>query len=428
MRVMLLSVVLVLLGATGGAGRPARWVPVARAPGVTDLSAFRDGAILVGTTGGLALMRPGRSPVAYAPAYRSPGGDEPYMAVSPVAQRGRCSFGAPAGAAPSVYLLRLVRPTGVTRVDASGGVRAFARIAVPNPGFEPPAGFENGIAFDTVGHFGYRLLVTAEIGIDGRLYAIDCRGRVRMLAHGMPKVEGGIAIAPTGFGQYGGLLIAPDEVSGHVYAIPPNGQSEVISTLEQGSDAGVESVAFVPPGFGPGWSALVADRDTPDNPHPGDDAILALDGGQLRAEGVQPGDLLAVSEGGARTDAIRCGRTCRHWHVADGPADAHAEGHVIFVHASVAALTLPAPGNSAPPVVAGSASIGQTLTCSPGTWTHGPLRYAYQWFRDGRPVAGATASAYIVTAADAGLPLSCEVVASNSGGTATAISASVQIP
>jgi hypothetical protein len=45
---------------------------------------------------------------------------------------------------------------------------------------------------------------------------------------------------------------------------------------------------------------------------------------------VRAGDLLVATEGGARTDAIRCQTTCQVRHVADGPAVAHAEGHIAF--------------------------------------------------------------------------------------------------
>jgi hypothetical protein len=100
--------------------------------------------------------------------------------------------------------------------------------------------------------------------------------------------------------------------------------------LPHGGDIGVESAGFVPARFGAGGSALVADRFTPGNPHPGDDVVLRLGAAALRAAGVSPGDLLVATEGGARTDAIACGTSCRVRHVADGPAVAHAEGHIVF--------------------------------------------------------------------------------------------------
>ena len=93
---------------------------------------------------------------------------------------------------------------------------------------------------------------------------------------------------------------------------------------------GVESLGFVPRGLPTGWTALVADRGTPGNPHPGDDAILGLRSAALRPEGVQSGDLLVASEGGAQTEVIRCGRQCVVRHLADGPSHAHVEGHIVF--------------------------------------------------------------------------------------------------
>jgi hypothetical protein len=86
----------------------------------------------------------------------------------------------------------------------------------------------------------------------------------------------------------------------------------------------------VPARFGAGWSALTADRLTPGNPHPGDDVVLRIGAASLSSAGVRPGDLLVTTEGGARTDAITCARACRVRHVADGPAAAHVEGHVVF--------------------------------------------------------------------------------------------------
>jgi hypothetical protein len=317
------SVLLALcFAAPASAARLARWTQLTKLDQVVDLSPqLPSGAVIVDETSGLASMHPGRAPVPYARAYVNPGGDEPYMAMAPARRRGRCSFGA-----GTVYLLRLTPSTGVTAVDRRGHVRQFANI--------PGPGLATGIAFDQVGHFGHRLLVTVTVGLESALYAINCHGRVAELAGRMPKVEGGMAVAPRGFGRFGGRLIAPDEASGHLYAIPPNGAGEVVAPihLPVGGDVGVESVGFVPRRFGRGWRALVADRVTPNNPHPGDGAILAIRGSRLRAAGVRPGDLLVVTEGGAKTVAVRCHRTCRAHHVADGPARAHVEGHVVFVH------------------------------------------------------------------------------------------------
>ncbi len=140
-------------------------------------------------------------------------------------------------------------------------------------------------------------------------------------------------VAPASFGRFAGELIAPDENSGRIYAISPDGRSTPLapSGLARGGDVGVESAGFVPRGFASSSSALVADRRTPGNPHPGDDAVLRIGGSSLLAAGVREADLLVATEGGAETDAIRCGgSSCRVRHVADGPTGAHLEGHIVF--------------------------------------------------------------------------------------------------
>ena len=60
----------------------------------------------------------------------------------------------------------------------------------------------------------------------------------------------------------------------------------------------------------------------------------------------------------------------------------------------------PAPTNTVPPSVSGSAVAGETLSASTGTWTESPTSYAYQWqdcnsSGEGcSSVSGATASSY----------------------------------
>jgi len=305
---------------------PARWTPAVRISRVLDLSSpRRDGTIVLATAGHLALLLPSGTVQQFArgPAgYVNPGGEEPYLALSTgerVARAG-CTF-----PEQTLYVLRLQRGTGVTAVNARGEARGFASL--------PGNGLENGIAFDSTGRFGRRLLVTATKGSRTTVYAIDCRGSVSTLTRTAPKLEGGIAVAPATFGRFAGDLIASDENSSRIYAISPNGRSRLVaaSGLAHGGDVGVESAGFVPPGFGAASSALVADRRTPGNPHPGDDAILRIDGSSLIAAGARPGDLIVATEGGAQTDAITCtGESCRVRHIADGPPIAHLEGHIVF--------------------------------------------------------------------------------------------------
>jgi hypothetical protein len=190
-------------------------------------------------------------------------------------------------------------------------------------------GLIDGIAFDETGRFGYRLLVTVEHGATTTVVAIDCRGRVQTITGHAPKVEGGIVVAPMTFGRFAGDLIASDENTGRIYAISPTGASALVaqSGLPHGGDTGVESEAFLPARGA--FHALLADRLTPGNRHPGDNAVLEVSSAALFAAGARPGDLLDATEGGAKTVAVHCtAGGCVVRHVADGPAVAHPEGHI----------------------------------------------------------------------------------------------------
>jgi hypothetical protein len=248
----------------------------------------------------------------------SPGGEEPYIAVPAAGHRG-CSFGV-----DTVYALRLAAGHGVVAISPTGAVRMFASLSA--------RGLIDGIAFDETGRFGYRLLVTVEHGATTTVVAIDCHGRVATITGHAPKVEGGIAVAPATFGRFAGDLIASDENTGRIYAIAPSGASTLVavSGLPHGGDTGVESEAFLP-AHGR-FTALLADRLTPGNRHPGDDVVLKVRSGALFAAGARPGDLLDATEGGAKTVAVHCGASaCTVRHVADGPAVAHPEGHIAIV-------------------------------------------------------------------------------------------------
>ncbi len=60
--------------------------------------------------------------------------------------------------------------------------------------------------------------------------------------------------------------------------------------------------------------------------------LLRVSSAALFAAGARPGDLLVATEGGAKTDAVRCASDgCTVRHVADGPAIAHGEGHIAIV-------------------------------------------------------------------------------------------------
>jgi hypothetical protein len=308
-------------GTTGSTGSPAastgsvaHWTAFAHVGRPLDVVGPRaGGGLVVAAAGRLQLLSTSGRVTGFAPAYRSPGGEEPYIALAPAAG----CFRAP------VYALRLKAGRGVVAIGAGGRVSRLATLTA--------RGLLSGIAFDTTGAFGHRLLVTISSGTTATVASIGCRGGVSTVTTSGPRVEGGIAVAPPTFGRFAGDLIASDEISGRVFAITPNGRTLLVadSRLPHGQDIGVESEGFVGPGALK--DALVADRLTPGNRHPGDDVVLRLRAAVLRAAGVRAGDLLVAGEGGAATDAIRCSRAgCRVRHVADGPAVAHLEGHIAF--------------------------------------------------------------------------------------------------
>jgi len=324
-RALAVASALVALAFRTSEAQIAHWQPFVVVPGVVDLTGTRrDGSLTVTAAGQLFLFDPGGTlrPFARGPGgYAGSPGAEAYVAL---AHRRRvparnCTF-----RRDDVYALDVAAP-GVVVITAGGEARPFAAL--------PVGTFPNGITFDDVGRFGHRLLVTAGPGATTRVYAIDCGGRTRTVADGAPRLEGGIAVAPRSFGRYGGQLIAPDEISGRIVAIDHRGgfRTVVESGLATGQDLGVESTGFVPRGFGRRGAAYLADRGTPGNPHPGTDSILRLGGEALLAGGVRAGDLVVATEGGADTIAVRCRRSCTVRRVADGPAVAHPEGHIVFV-------------------------------------------------------------------------------------------------
>ena len=83
------------------------------------------------------------------------------------------------------------------------------------------------------------------------------------------------------------------------------------------------------------------------------------------------------------------------------------------------------PVNTSAPAVTGTGTVGQTLTCTNGNWTYVPTTYTYQWMRGATQITGATASTYLLVAADSGSSISCRVTAVNAAGSTTIASNAV---
>jgi hypothetical protein len=90
------------------------------------------------------------------------------------------------------------------------------------------------------------------------------------------------------------------------------------------------------------------------------------------------------------------------------------------------------PANTTLPSVSGTPVVGQSLTASSGTWSgSAPIAYAYEWRRcdsaGANCTAVATGTSYVLTNADVGSTLRIAVTASNSAGSATALSAATVV-
>lgn len=328
--------------------------------GIFDVDGPRsDGSLIVAGRAALYLVDPAGTitPFARGPGgYREDAGAEAYIAMSPGGDvaSAECSF-----VRDETFVLRLHVPIGIGRISASGDESgSFVNITGVTT--------LNGIAFDTTGDFDHRLLVTGPSKGKTSIFAIDCAGGVKQITRSAPPLEGGLAVAPSGFGAFGGALIAPDEFSGKIYAIKANGAVSVVAkpTLPIGPDIGVESVGFVPQGFiSRGGSVYYADRHTPRNPHPGSDSLLRLASAQLAAAGVQDGDLLVATEGGANLLAVHCDSSCKVFPVVARATTSHGEGHFAFTMNA-----LPPSPTPATPQAASGPSISPGFVDFIGEW------------------------------------------------------------
>lgn len=323
---MVAAVVLGLAIAMGSASAPVTWELADPIPHVFDVGGpLSDGSLLAAAGGKLFLL----DSVTGAQerfaggqgGYPGAGGEEPYIAVTPIHAAAHTTF-----QRDNVFVLQLKPAGGILRIDSAGVAHQFANV----DGVDSL----NGITFDQTGAFGFRLLVTGSHAHHTIVAAIDGDGNVSVITREAPTVEGGIAVAPAGFGRFGGDLIAPDELSGYVYAIAPDGFARVVARpdLARGGDTGVEAAGFIPDGDLSTLTVYFADRGTPGNAHPGTDNLLALNGAALARRAVKSGDLLLATEGGAGVVVVRCDMTsCQVTQLIADNGTSHGEGHILVV-------------------------------------------------------------------------------------------------
>jgi len=195
---------------------------------------------------------------------------------------------------------------------------------------------------------------------------------------------GGSTPVPTGIGvdKYGQLVVT-DAANHSVYFYDTNNDDSLYRTL----------------GHGPGPGSALGSLNTP--------TALALhfqDGSALANQ------LFLADYGNARVQRWDSGGYT-FWAADAATPATGGPGPVVT-----------APVNTTAPAISGTASPGQTLSCQPGTWTGSPT-FAFAWKRDSTSVG--SGQTYLVTAADAGHPITCAVTATNSAGTGNASSASV---
>ena len=82
---------------------------------------------------------------------------------------------------------------------------------------------------------------------------------------------------------------------------------------------------------------------------------------------------------------------------------------------------VPAPGvepfNTVKPTATISGRVGDTATCTTGTWTAVPEpAFSFQWLREGVAITGETSNTYVVAGSDVSKEISCLVTATNAAG------------
>ena len=112
---------------------------------------------------------------------------------------------------------------------------------------------------------------------------------------------------------------------------------------------------------------------------------------------------------------------------AGGSSQPATSGHTAVVKAAVPPAVKAS--NSSPPLISGTAVVGQTLSTSTGAWSGtSPISYTYQWQRCDpacSDISGATGSSYALNTADQGALILVIVTAHNAAGAVQAISSMV---
>ncbi|MGW0792822.1 hypothetical protein ACWD04_32580 [Streptomyces sp. NPDC002911] len=91
----------------------------------------------------------------------------------------------------------------------------------------------------------------------------------------------------------------------------------------------------------------------------------------------------------------------------------HASGSSTTAAAKVAAGV--APKATKAPTVSGTSKVGKVLKLARGTWTPAPTSYTYQWYANGKAIAGATKTSLTLKTAQRGTKITVKVTARRTG-------------
>jgi hypothetical protein len=101
------------------------------------------------------------------------------------------------------------------------------------------------------GVFGGDVIITAQNSGGQTLWALLPNGSITPFVSGMPINAFGIAFAPQGFGNVGGAALVSDESSGAILSVSPNGQFTTFTSISLVSgQRGLRQMAFAPASFG----------------------------------------------------------------------------------------------------------------------------------------------------------------------------------
>jgi RHS repeat-associated protein len=118
---------------------------------------------------------------------------------------------------------------------------------------------------------------------------------------------------------------------------------------------------------------------------------------------------------------------------SSGPTNPFGSATKDDEQASIYATYTPAPTNTSPPTITGTAQQGLTLTEHHGSWTHEPTSYTYQWEQCNSlgesclQISGATSQTYVPVAGDVGHTLRVEETATNASGSGRVASAATAV-